>query len=284
MRDPRVAEYFNPTTIKKWKKSSDQEVVIVLYPDDEGVRLNKGRSGAAKGPERILFYLGRLVYRLQSQIKISIIRDFPKKSKLLNRHDWAYETMTKLLKSGVRVVSLGGGHDYGFPDASAYYEVRKGGVVNIDAHLDMRPFVGGRANSGTAFRRLIERYGGSKLTTWGAQIQANADEMLQFAQAHQSKILSWQDSAPEIKGPLGLSICLDAFQGIRAVSAPCFVGLNSNQAIEFLSKNVHQCDWLGLYEVAPKYDPINEDAARLAAQFAYRFLFQLRSESLSDRN
>jgi len=273
MKDPRVADSWTLSTSKKWRAVGAEEVVILSYPDDEGVRFNKGRPGALFGPKRILFYLGRLVARLKFSGNISVITDFPKKVSLEKRHDWAHSQVHKFLSAGAKVITLGGGHDYGYPDARAYKQVSGGRVLNVDAHLDMRPMVLKKINSGTAFRRFLEEFKGEDLVTWGLQAQANADEMLSFAESKPSKVYSYRDPMPNLSGRVGLSICLDAFLGIRGVSAPAILGLTTEQAAECVEFYRDQSSWLGLYECAPKYDPLNEDSARLAAILAHRFIY-----------
>jgi len=273
MKDPRLADTWKVTSSKKWRAVGAQEVVILSYPDDEGVRWNKGRPGAMAGPKRILFYLGRLVHRLNFSGTISIINDFPSKASLEKRHEWAYQQAHKFLSAGVRLITLGGGHDYGYPDARAYKQVQGGRVINVDAHLDMRPVVPKKINSGTAFRRFLDEFAGEDLITWGVQSQANADEMIAYASSKTSKVYSYRDPMPKLPGKMGLSICLDAFTGIRGVSAPAMVGLTTEQAADCVEFYRHQSSWLGLYECAPKYDPLNEDSARLAALLAHRFIY-----------
>jgi len=273
MKDPRLADIWSVCSLKKWRSSTTQDVVILSYPDDEGVRWNKGRPGANQGPKRILYYLGRLVHRAAFLGTVKVIQDFPKKLSLAKRHDWAHEQVHKFLSEGVRVITLGGGHDYGYPDARAYKQVSGGRVINVDAHLDMRPMIPKKINSGTAFRRFLDEFSGDDLVTWGTQPQANPDEMLAYAQSKTTKIFSYRDPMPKLEGPVGLSICLDAFVGIRGVSAPAIMGLSTEQAAECVEFYRSRSRWLGLYESAPKYDPLNEDSARLAAILAHRFIY-----------
>jgi formiminoglutamase len=249
-----------------------RQTVILSYPDDEGIRLNNGRPGASEGPERILFYLGRFIEQGSKTPPLYVITDPIRQPYIHERHEIAEKRVSKLLKLNYRVITLGGGHDYGYPDASAYHHITKGKILNVDAHLDVRPVIEGRLNSGTPFYRFIQRFGGKALTHWGIQEQCNARSHLAFAKASSAKIYHWQARAPRLPGLVGLSICLDAFEGIRGVSAPALVGLKPEQGLEVINTYGSRSAWLGLYECAPRYDQPNEDSARLAALFAYRFI------------
>lgn len=73
----------------------------------------------------------------------------------------------QILSSHGRILSFGGGHDYGYPDGAAFLEScrttannRKPLVINFDAHLDVRSSEKG-LSSGTPFYRLMEKYGDS---------------------------------------------------------------------------------------------------------------------------
>lgn len=55
---------------------------------------------------------------------------------------------------------VGGGSDQSFPNAKALIAIAKEesiGVLNIDAHLDVRPLIEGTlSHSGSEFRQLLE--------------------------------------------------------------------------------------------------------------------------------
>jgi formiminoglutamase len=271
--DPRLEDQWKVTSLKSALSNPTADGIAILsYADDEGIRLNHGRPGAKDGPSRILFYLGRLVHQRGRTPKIFVIKDKLKSSSLAKRHEEAEKRVQALLKKGYRVVTLGGGHDYGYPDAAAYAEVIRGSILNIDAHLDLRPVVSKKLNSGTPFFRFVERFGGYNLIEWGIQDQCNASAHKDYAKTHGVRIYNEDSPCPTISGLVGISVCLDAFQGIRGVSAPAMVGLSAKEGLKAVAALSPRSHWVGIYECAPKYDPINEDSARLGALFAYRFI------------
>src|SRR5665213_2317879 len=117
--DPRLADHWIKMEWKSVEKQaafskSSKQIAILTYPDDEGVRHNNGRAGAAEGAERILHFLGRMVYRGKETPPILIISDALNAPYLEKRHEDAEKRLLHLLKLNCRVITLGGGHDYGF--------------------------------------------------------------------------------------------------------------------------------------------------------------------------
>lgn len=274
--DPRLQDRWEDVTLSDLQKIPEGAPILVCYPDDEGVRLNGGRPGAARGPERSLYFLGRMIFR---GVKVYRLAENFVGGSLDERHDRAFQAMLRLFRKKLRVITVGGGHDYGFPDGAAFLESFKGQILNVDAHLDVRPVVNGEFNSGTAFYRLVQKYGGKQLIEWGIQPQNNATAHVAWAKQHNVKLLSFRDRLPSFKRPVGLSVCLDAFEGIRGVSAPSFSGLAVRQGLDAIEKLSPSSPWLGLYEVAPDLDPLSEDSARLAALFAYYFIHAGQKET-----
>lgn len=273
LNDPRLSSSILKTSLKKLSPAEGpQDIVIAQYPDDEGVRLNSGRPGAKYGPQKILKYLERMVFHFSETPRIFLLPPFNRSLPLHKKHTLAEHQAKKVFELGYRLITLGGGHDYGFPDASAYHEITNGKILNIDAHLDVRPVLNLKLNSGTAFFRFVERFGGENLIAWGIQKQCNALHHRQWAAQKGVQILSENESLPSLKGPIGLSVCLDAFEGIRGVSAPAMVGISTSQGLRTVRLLSPFSRWLGLYECAPQYDPLNEDSARFAALLAYHFI------------
>lgn len=275
--DPRLQNHWRLSPLKKLSAARNpNSIAIVSYPDDEGIRLNGGRPGADRGPQAILKYLGRHVYRFEQTPEIVVLEDQAKSKSLASRHEWAEENAKIIFDRGYRLVTLGGGHDYGYPDAAAYYEKFHGKILNIDAHLDVRPVQKAKLNSGTPFFRFIERFGGKDLVAWGIQKHCNAVAHRTYSEKHGAQIFDEKTFRPRIPGSVGLSICLDAFQGIRGVSAPAMVGLDPRQGVDAVQIFSPKSAWLGLYESAPSYDPLSEDSARFAALLAYHFIHSER--------
>lgn len=77
---------------------------------------------------------------------------------VLAAHEQVETVVTALAERGVVPVCLGGDHSLTYPAAKALMNATDGsiGVINIDAHHDVRHSHGGELSSGTPFRRLLE--------------------------------------------------------------------------------------------------------------------------------
>ncbi|MFB6270031.1 MAG: agmatinase family protein [Halobacterium sp.] len=73
-------------------------------------------------------------------------------------HDRVERVLTAVTESGVVPFSIGGDHSLTYPTAKAMMNAVDGqvGVINVDAHHDVRHSHGGELSSGTPFRRLLE--------------------------------------------------------------------------------------------------------------------------------
>lgn len=132
-------------------------IVILGCPEDRGVKRNKGRPGARKGPEEIrrAFYKLAVNDRIRSQ-KIFDIGDIVLGSTLEETHEIQRAVVRDLLEQNKLVIVLGGGNDISYPDCAALTDVKKDVLVfNLDKHFDVRDI--SPRNSGTAYRQLIEQ-------------------------------------------------------------------------------------------------------------------------------
>jgi formiminoglutamase len=132
------------------------DIVILGCPQDEGVRRNNGREGAAKAPDAIRSQFYRLT-PMNIRKRIYDIGDTDVSGSLEEIHDRHFEIVKKILADGKRLIILGGGNDLSYPDGKAMSEIfgRDAWIgVNIDSHLDVRADT--VRNSGTPYRQLLE--------------------------------------------------------------------------------------------------------------------------------
>jgi formiminoglutamase len=132
------------------------EIVILGCPQDEGVRRNNGRVGAAKAPDAIR----RQFYELSTMNVRRRIFDLGNTrigATLEETHDTHFAVSSQVLRDGKRLIVLGGGNDISYADGRAMAEVFGPEWwigVNIDSHLDVR--IAEERNSGTQYRQLLE--------------------------------------------------------------------------------------------------------------------------------
>ena len=135
---------------------AESEVVILGCPQDEGVRRNGGRVGAALAPEAIR----RQFYKLTPfgiSIKIFDIGDTFIKDSLEETHELHTKIVEQVLRDGKRLIVLGGGNDVSYADGCAMANVFGAEYwfgLNIDAHFDVS--ADQPRNSGTPYRQLLE--------------------------------------------------------------------------------------------------------------------------------
>ncbi|HZP12785.1 MAG TPA: formimidoylglutamase [Nevskiaceae bacterium] len=148
--DPRLGDLVARATL------GDAHVVIIGCAQDEGVRRNGGRPGAAQAPAEIRRALYKLTTNgLGAHSAPYDAGDTPIGATLEDTHAAHQEAVRKLLDAGKRVIVLGGGNDISYPDCSAL-AASAGEVLafNVDAHFDVRDEQ--PRNSGTPYRQLLE--------------------------------------------------------------------------------------------------------------------------------
>lgn len=292
--------FSNQVLSSKNRLMTFQESFVILgYPDDEGIRINGGRPGAALGPDSIrqLFYKTTPTNARTNQNLICDLGNISNSSELGLRHQFAQSLTTALFKSQKKVITLGGGHDYGFPDTAAFLEAQfaskekvKPLIINFDAHLDVRPTDRG-LSSGTPFFRLLEAYDHRlfDFVEVGIQPQCNSTKHFEYLRKKNIEVLfhdqvSVKNLAKTITlgrnkknlRPCFISLDIDAFHSSEAPgcsqSWPLGFKLeNFLPVFDFLLAKTNVCG-LGIYEVSPPLD-FNMNTQRLAALIMHRYLF-----------
>ena len=272
--------------------------VIVGCPEERGVLLSKGRPGAADAP----FEIRRLLYKMTTGargeldgLRIIDAGDIVLGETPEETHDRLRSVTASIVRAGAVALVIGGGHDIAYGSVAGVHDaVGNLGVVNVDAHLDVRPMpiVDGipRASSGTPFRRLIDAgyIDAAGYVVHGAQMQANSRAHVRFVEDRGGRI-GWLDALPSFasalahaRGPgrsVHVSVDVDAAAEAFApgVSAPSANGLDaaSLQAIAYEAGQHPSVRALDIVEVAPPLD-VTGKTARLAASLAIWFLAGLR--------
>jgi formiminoglutamase len=133
--------------------------VILGFASDEGVRRNKGRTGAAAAPAAIRAALGPLAFHLDRTV--SDAGDIVVAAGALeDGQARAGQAIAAMLDAGRLTVVLGGGHETAYASylgVAGSETVRGGrrlGILNLDAHFDLRdePL----PSSGTPFLQMAQ--------------------------------------------------------------------------------------------------------------------------------
>lgn len=271
-------------------QTSERKVGILGYAGEEGVIRNQGRLGTLEGPAAIRKMLGSVAYHLPENLPLLDYGDiFTINQDLEGSHEAISQITLDLLKSHHFPVLLGGGHDLAYAHGRGVqnYIAEKGeklGIINLDAHFDLRPLADGKAHSGSPFLQLAQEFPNNfHYLALGIQRAANPKSLFQTAEKLNARYLvmedfrlnNWEYIEEQIiwfldsVNKVYLSIDLDGFSSAFApgVSAPSPMGFNPQIAFkvfELIAKSKKLIS-LDVVELNPKYDQDNA-TARLAAR------------------
>lgn len=137
--------------------SAHKPAALLGFASDEGVRRNKGRTGAAAAPAALRKALGPLAFHLDRTVTDAgdvAVAD----GNLESGQERLGQALAALLAAGHQTVVLGGGHETAYASylgVSASPAVQDGqrlGILNLDAHFDLRD--GPVPSSGTPFLQM----------------------------------------------------------------------------------------------------------------------------------
>ncbi|WP_432361361.1 formimidoylglutamase [Sporosarcina sp. UB5] len=290
VNDPKSFRYHQVVEMKSVNdelKDANQHISLISFASDEGVRRNAGRVGAAKGPDAIKGALSSIPWRLGNPSLVDVGTVQCEGENLEQAQAFLGEQVTKLLGKGNHTIILGGGHEtlYGH-----YVGVRnamgsnaKLGIINIDAHFDIRKH-DVQPSSGTMFNQILSEDTNTNYMVLGIQEFGNTTELFNRADQFgvhyvlEEALVSMGETALNSmisefiakQDAVILTLCMDVIAAPDApgVSAPSPFGLQPifvRQLIQQIAKDdkVRSFD---ICEVNPIYDQDNR-TAKLAAQF-----------------
>lgn len=259
------------------------DIAILGYACDEGVRRNIGRVGTQQGPKVLRERLAKLPIHFESKI-VADFGDIICIDEDMESCQGAFsKIISKLISENIFPIAIGGGHDMAYPHFMGIRNVIKNtpknkiGIINFDAHFDLRP-VEFKANSGTPFNQIISELDKNnenvEYFAIGIQQQSNTKELFDIAK---NKNISYainydcESSKTELEALkerlkpfiakndyLYITIDMDGFSSAYApgVSAPSPLGFTPYFVFKLLSflfesKKVISCD---IAELNPTFD------------------------------
>ncbi len=283
----------------------DQPTFALLgFRCDEGVRRNTGRIGAAEGPAAIRHALSRLSVQKQN-FAVYDAGNITCADGDLEASQHALGTVIAfLLRHGIKPIVIGGGHELSwghYQGIARAYPEKSLGIVNFDAHFDMRPMLPeNKGSSGTPFLQIAKARESAKLefdyNCVGIQHAGNIRQLFETArhynthiiyadelhQGQQEKCLDFIDRVIDQNELIYLTLCLDVFGAAYApgVSASQPLGLAPWNVIPFVrqlaaSGKVVSFD---IAELSPRYD-IDHRTSKLAAALIYEFIHSHNSHT-----
>lgn len=282
--DPRMGEYVATSPADY----AAAQVVILGCPQDEGVRRNRGRPGAAGGPAAIRAALYRLGLSGIEGLRIFDLGDTLIQPNLGATHAIQRQIVGRAIADGKTLIVLGGGNDISFPDCAGLADVA-GPVLalNVDAHYDVR--ADSPPNSGTPYRQLLEggHIAAERFVELGGQPFANSAAYAHYLATIGVRAYSLRDvraaGLSSLLGEILRTPAASIFWGldmdvVRAdeapgVSAPNPLGMSGEEfcLLAELAGGEPRSRLLELSELNPTYD-IDGRTARLAATAIWSFL------------
>lgn len=289
--DPRLGEVVK----SRADDYAAARIVILGCPQDEGVRRNSGRVGAASAPSAIREQFYKLT---TNNIRWNIfdLGDVDISGSLEEVHDRMTAVVAQVLRDDKRLIILGGGNDISYADGCAMASVfgNAGWIgVNIDAHLDVR--VANERNSGTPYRQLLDEglivptsfYEVGYQSHFASPVYYEYIRNLGVNRISLELLRSRTEADVELKESIrekfiGHSTSLNTFFGfdmdaVRSAdapgtSAPSPLGLRAGEFIQLVkyAASLANTRIIEFSEVNPKYD-IDDRTTKLVAIGMHRF-------------
>jgi len=306
--DVRLGELAQCTAVLSDFAADQPKRCLVIYgcPDDLGVTANRGRAGAASGPDgiRAAWYKMTPPLAWDEQTVLIDLGNIPVSNHITENHQAAYKVAKEIAERSFTTVALGGGHDYAAPNILGWAEGRLQrfkaakpkrtkpalGLINVDPHLDVRELENGQPHSGTPFRQVLESglILGKYFVEFGARDGRNAKSHFAYCQNQNVRVRLFDDirtgsAVTKFKSELAflekntdavaLTIDMDSCCELEGVSAAPVIGFSAWELCQFafiagLSKKI---SFLELAETAPSLDPTGR-SARVAAEVLFYFL------------
>jgi len=283
-------------------KEGEKAAVILGFASDEGVRRNKGRTGAVAGPTALRKACANFPVHFDTSSAVFDIGDIVCDDQNLEAAQAALaELVSTILDLGYFPLVLGGGHEVTYANVSGIKQSKSVGdnwaAINFDAHFDIRqPGVEG-PSSGTGFYQLAEeaRAAGKAFHYLALGIQENSNTKLLFDTAAafgasyipgsdfhldgQNKLIQSIGEFIDSRRHVYLTICLDVFAAAFApgVSATAFNGILPDQVFLAALRQVLRSGKVVSFDIAelnPAFD-IDSRTAKLAASLVFEVMQQV---------
>ncbi|MDH5887558.1 formimidoylglutamase [Vibrio splendidus] len=290
---------------------TDGAIALVGFASDAGVARNKGRIGAKQAPNLIRQALANMAWHSDSHI--ADLGDIECNDGQLEVSQKQCASVIANALSTNKVITLGGGHEVAWASFQGLAEhlnkiqsehKSKIGIVNFDAHFDLREFESNIADvkpsSGTPFNQISDY---CHTHQWpfhyaclGVSAASNTKALFNKADQlgvwyeHDRNMTQVNQVAQLVKlqkfiaecDYLYLTIDLDVFPAATApgVSAPAARGVSYEALAPFLEQIFQHSEKLIIADIAeynPDYD-IDSQTARLAARLCWDIASAMASD------
>tara|TARA_R110002124_G_scaffold205710_2_gene372234 strand:+ start:8337 stop:9305 length:969 start_codon:yes stop_codon:yes gene_type:complete len=272
-----------------------KQPVLLGFASDIGVNRNGGRVGASKGPDHFRKSISSLCWHGNTDGFTDAGNITPENNDLETGHAELGKAVHHILESKNKPFIVGGGHETAFGHFSGISSFLKQnkpdaklGILNIDAHFDLRPH-NGIPHSGSPFLQAHEHaeqidldlkyfvYGinqdnntkslFNKADELGAQFCLNTEVF-----NNENKSLNKAQKFIKEREFIYLTICLDVFEVAIApgVSAPAWNGLKLNDALNLIKvvKDSGKLISADICELNPEFDQHGQTAKTAGSLFS----------------
>ncbi|WML34721.1 formimidoylglutamase [Clostridium sp. OS1-26] len=256
---------------------------------DEGVKRNRGRAGAANGPQSIRKELSILPCLFTKDVELFDAGNiFCENISLEEGQNLLSMAVSKILDLNLFPIVLGGGHETAFGNYNGILDhLSKSnpspsiGIINFDAHFDLRPYPNG-SSSGTMFRQISDICKDRNLDysyfCLGVQKHSNTVDLFKTADklgvkytlakdvmnSNNWSVLEKLDDFIKLQEHIYITICSDVFSSSFApgVSAAQPLGLDPEKVLNCLKYIIKSKKVVGfdICEVSPRFDQDNTTA------------------------
>lgn len=264
---------------------------LLGFCSDEGVRRNQGRIGAKDSPKAIREAMASLP--AHKNVTLFDAGDILcKKHDLETAHKDLEEAVTKILSLNLFPIVLGGGHEIAFGHFQGIQKFfrKKIGIINFDAHFDLRPYKNG-ASSGTPFLQIADQVGKDfsylvlgiqKLSNTQGLFQTAKEKKVAFLTAQEINLSKLSESQKKISiflkkhRQIYLTVCLDCFSvkdapGVSAINPYGIEKAKAFALLDFIAKSKKVVGF-DVAELAPRLDRDNQ-TAKLAAYLIFSMIY-----------
>jgi formimidoylglutamase len=303
--EPHQKKGYDPNEIRMpdifecWTGEKGPGIGLIGIPFDSAVL---GRKGAKGGPKKIrdsIRYFKAYDWSLDFWFGDRKVIDFGDiildAESVVKAHELISDVVFKIANQGFKIVTLGGDHSISYPIVKGLKDANKAkkiGLINIDAHLDVREIIDGKISSGTPFRRILENnlVSGENFVEIGIRNFANARAYRRYVEEKEGLVFTIEEIRKEglasviertiqriTKGTDAtyISIDMDSLDQIYApgVSAPTPDGLAPHQIMQIIQSVATKTNLIGMdiVELNPLYDTADTTAIN-AANFLVQFI------------
>lgn len=298
----QVIQFIDLRTIESTQiDPSKLNICFLGFCCDEGVIRNLGRPGAHKGPRTIRRELANWPANFLPDACLFDAGNIVCKDKNLEAAQEELANAVELiLNAGLFPILLGGGHEIAlgnFNGIKQHFDHtgatnKAPGIINFDAHLDLRPFDQG-GSSGTMFNQIHQicqdeqrpyaylcigphTYSNTRsLFKKANEIGAKYILARNIKQEHYPEVLTELYNFINRQEDLYLTLCTDVLNAAHApgVSAVQPFGLDPDMVLSMMKQIIRtgKVRSIDIAEVSPRFDSDNQ-TAKLVAVFIYAFV------------